>query len=147
MIVAAEALGFEREPDLYEAWYDLDLHEDARCAVAHLRARDPDALRDALVADDPLTAEFAASRITSTARFTMADALLVIELASERGFIPPPPDLPLLDSRVTWDQAQAAIAFLWDEYPLLLSERLGEAARIATLPPTARRPGLYDNDW
>ena len=101
VIVAAEALGFEREPDLYEAWYDLDLHEDARCAVAHLRARDPDALRTALVADDPLTAEFAASRIASTARFTMADALLVIELASERGFIPPPPDLPLLDSRVT----------------------------------------------
>ena len=36
VLVAAELLDFERKPDLYEAWYDLDLHDDAECAVRSL---------------------------------------------------------------------------------------------------------------
>lgn len=142
VIIAAETLGFEREPDLYEAWYDLDLHEDARCAAAYLSVRDPGTLGEALAADDPIAADHAARRITNTGRFTLADAYLVIELASERGFGPATTDLPPTDWAVTWDQAQAAVAFLWEHHPSILAERLGEAARIAPLPPTARHPGL-----
>ena len=145
VIVAAEARGFEREPDLYEAWYDAGLHEDARCAVAHLRARDPDALREALIADDPIAADCAARRITNSGRFSLEQAYLAVELASQRGFAAP--ELSPNDWHAAFEQGQAAVAFLWDEDPLLLSERLGEAARIATLPPTARRPGLSECDW
>lgn len=144
VIVAAEAMGFEREPDLYEAWYDVELHEDARAAAAFLRERDADALRKALEADDPISADCAARRITNTGRFTLWHAERAIELASERGFTPPPPDLPPMPSFETWDHARAALTFLWEHHPSLLSERLGDAVRIAPLPPTARRPGFYE---
>jgi hypothetical protein len=144
VIIAAEALGFEREPDLYEAWYDVELHEDARAAAAFLRARDADVLREALEADDPISADSAARRITNTGRFTFWHAERAIELASEHGFTPPATDLPRMPSCEAWDQARAAIAFLWDRHPALLSERLGDAVRIAPLPPSARRPGFYE---
>jgi len=154
VVLAAEAVGFEREPELYEAWYDLDLHDDARRAAKHLRARDPAALEAAMVADEPIPADVAARRILDSGRFTCQDAEDVIELASDRGFSPPTSDLPLLPSMDRWDQARAAVEFLWAQHPLLLTERLEERARIAPLPETALRPGdrplVYDcdeDDW
>ncbi|MDX6689410.1 MAG: hypothetical protein QOG15_867 [Solirubrobacteraceae bacterium] len=143
VILAAEATGFEREPDLYEAWYDLDLHDDASYAAEYLAERDPEALRAAMIADEPIPADRAAERITNSGRFSYADAEVVIEVATEHGFAPGS-DRPPLPSIERWQQARAAVAFMWDHHPALLSERLGEAARIAPLPPTARRPGF---DW
>lgn len=140
VVIAAERLGFEREPDLYEAWYNLDLHEHARCALAYLRPRDPAALRDALVAEEPLPADRAAYRITESGRFTYADAMLVLEQARERGFTPPGSGLPLLEGVEEWNQARACVAFLWDHHPALLSETLGDTALLAPLPETARNP-------
>lgn len=140
VILAAEKVGFEREPDLFEAAYDLDLHEDAGFALAHLRSRDPAALHDALLAAEPIPADRAAQRITDSARFSYADALLVVQLACERGFTPPRSGLPLLDLTAVWNQGRASVAFLWEHYPALLSEQVGDAALLAPLPETARSP-------
>ena len=149
VILAAEQLGFQREPDLYAAWYDHDLHEDATYAVKFLTERDPDALRDALVADEPIPADSAAERITNSGRFTGAEAQAVIEAAAELGFTPPPPARGTLDFHVQWDQAQASVAFLWDQHPARLAETIGEVARIAPLPETARIRGqeIYHDEW
>ena len=148
VIIAAEQVGFEREPDLYAVWYDHDLHDDAAYAVEFLSTRDPDALREALVADEPIAADVAAERITGSPHFSEAHAHAVIATATELGFSPPPPQLAALPFQVTWDQARASIAFLWDRYPVSLAEAAGEAARIAPLPETARIFGqeidLYD---
>ena len=73
VIIAAERLAFEREPDLYDCWYDQSLHDDALEAADYLRARDRDALREALVAEETLPADHAAGRITESGRFTLAD--------------------------------------------------------------------------
>ena len=148
VILAAEQLGFMREPDLYEAHYDLGLHEDARCALAHLRAHDPAALHAALVADEPIPADRAAHRITESSRFTFDAAFLVLELACERGFVPPRTGGPLLDPAEVWNQARACVAFLWEHHPELLSEQIGEAALVAPLPETARDPRWSPwDDW
>jgi hypothetical protein len=141
VILAAEALGFQREPDLYAAWYDHDLHEDAAYAAKFLSARDPDALREALVADEPISADTAAERITDSGRFNGADAAAVIAAATDLGFTPPPPLLGALEFQVQWDQARASVAFLWDHDPARLAEVIGEVARIAPLPETARIRG------
>ncbi len=140
VIVAAEQLGFEREPDLYEAWYHLDLHADAGYATQYLRERDPDALARALVADEVIPAEDAAIRITDSGRFSLADADRMIEVAAERGFTPPSSDLPLLPQVQTFERARAALAFMWERHPLDLTELFGEVVRLAPLPPTARNP-------
>jgi hypothetical protein len=134
VIIAAERLGFEREPDLHAPWYDHALHEDASEAAAYLRSRDPDGLREALVAEEPIPADSAADRITESGRFTCADADLVIRAAMECGFTPPTTDLPLLPSMLTWDRARASVAFLWEQHPSHLAEVLGELARLAPLP-------------
>lgn len=141
VLVAAEELDFEREPDLYEAWYDLDLHDDAQCAVRYLLRRDPDALSRALDAGEVIPADDAAVRITDSGRFTERDAHLVIAAAAERGFTAPCADQPgLLPSMLTWARARAALAFMWETHPLDLTELLGEVGRLAPLPPTARSP-------
>jgi len=141
VIIAAERLGFEREPDLYECWYDHALHDDAREAADYLRARDRDALREALVAEETIPADVAARRITESGRFTFADADLVIRAAAELDFTPPSTDLPLLPWQLTWENAGAAVAFLWEQHPSRLAELLGELVRLAPLPPSARHPG------
>ncbi len=141
VLVAAEELDFEREPDLYEAWYDLDLHDDAQCAVRYLRRRDPDALSRALVAGEVIPADEAAARITDSGRFTEGDANVVIAAAAELGFTAAWVGEPgLLPSMLTWERARAALAFMWATHPLDLTELLGEISRLAPLPPTARSP-------
>jgi len=138
VIVAAQRRGFERDPDLYESWYDHFLHDDAREALDYLRARDRDALREALVAEETIPADRAACRITESGRFSLADADLVIQAAAELDFTPPISDLPLLPWTVTWDQARAAVAFLWERHPSRLAELLGDLVRLAPLPPASR---------
>ena len=150
VIIAAERLGFQREPDLSAAWYDHDLHDDAGCAARFLRSRDPDALDEALVADEPIPADIAAHHITRVAQFTQADAEIAIQAAAERGFTPPPGGLAVLPIILTFDQARAAVAFLWDEDPAHLADAIGELARIAPLPPSAWFPGQdlgCDDGW
>lgn len=137
-ILAAESLGFEREPYLYAAWYDHDLHEDARYAAEYLRARDPARLEAALASNEPIPAQCAAWRITESGRFTLADADAVLQAATARGFQPPQTDLPLLPGAVLWDQARAAVAHLWEQDPEQLNELIGETARLAPLPDSAR---------
>lgn len=137
VILAAEALGFEREPDLAPAWYDHDLHEDARCAIAHLQDHDPSRLAAALDSPEPIPPRCAAWRITQTKGFTLADARSVVDLGSELGLPPPPCDLPLLPIMLEFDQARAAVAFLWEHDPERLTELIGERARLAPLPESA----------
>ena len=140
-IIAAERRGFEREPDLYAAWYDHALHDDAADAAEYLRLRNPDALRDALVAEEPIAPDRAAERITDSGRFTFADADVVIQAAIERDFTPPAAGLAQLPAHVTWDQARSSVAFLWEHHPSHLSALLGDVARLAPLPESARFPG------
>lgn len=116
VILAAEAAGFEREDDLYEVWYDRALHDDARYAAEYLAERDLDALRAAMVADEPIPASVAAERITNSGRFTTADVELVIEVAAECGFTPPESDMPLLPVVLRYNQAQDAVAYLWEHH-------------------------------
>jgi hypothetical protein len=138
VILAAEALGFEREPDLPPNWYHHDLHDDARYAVDYLRARDGDALRAALVADEPIAPGDAARCITETGHFSFGHVELVVEAATRLGFVPPTEELPLLDDTVKWNQGTAAVAFLWERDPAQLTDLLGDIAQIAPLPSTAR---------
>jgi len=138
VILAAEARGFEREPDLYPAMYDHDLHDDAQFAVTFLQALDPSGLAAALSADEPIPAPCAAWRITESGRFSLADADVVLDAAAAVGFTPPAPELPLLPMSLRWDQARAAVAYLWEHHPDRLREGVGETARIAPLPETAR---------
>jgi hypothetical protein len=140
VIIAAERLGFEREPDRYEVWYDHDLHDDAGDAADYLRERDPDALAGALDAEEPIPPDRAAYRITETGRFSSADAAVVIGAAIERGFTPPARELAQLDWQVTWTQASASVAFLWEHHPSVLRELIGELAQLAPPAPYARSP-------
>lgn len=144
VILAAEALGFEREPDLYEACYDHGLHDDARDAVRFLRRHDRGALRVALVAEEPIAPEVAARRITDTGSFSLWHADLVLDAAARQGFIPPPSDLPLSASSEQWEQSRAALAFLWAHHPIRLAELLGDVRRIAPLPDTTRSRWRHD---
>jgi hypothetical protein len=140
VIIAAERLGFEREPDRYEVWYDHDLHDDARDAADYLSEHDPEALAGALIAEEPIPPDRAAYRITETGRFSSADAAVVIGAATERGFTPPPRELAQLDWQVTWMQATASVAFLWEHHPSVLRELIGELAQLAPPAPYARSP-------
>ena len=141
VIIAAERLGFEREPDLYDCWYDHALHDDAREAAGYLRARDRAALREALVAEETIPADVASRRITESGRFSLADANLVIRAAAELGFTPPSTDLPLLPWQMTWEHARAAVAFMWEQHPSRLAELLGDLVQLAPLPPRASHSG------
>jgi len=141
VIIAAERLAFEREPDLYDCWYDQSLHDDALEAADYLRARDRDALREALVAEETLPADHAAGRITESGRFTLADADLVIRATAELDFTPPSTDLPLLPWQMTWEHARAAVAFMWEQHPSRLAELLGDLVRLAPLPLEPATPG------
>jgi hypothetical protein len=141
VIIAAERLGFEREPDLYVAWYHRELHDDAREAARYLGRIDPETLRDALVAAEPIPADIAAQHITESAGFSFWHAEIVIAAATERGFNPPPGQPGMLEWMVTSDQARACVTFLWEHHPSHLSEILGDIARIAPLPDSARFPG------
>jgi len=42
---------------------------------------------------------------------------------------------------MTWEHAQAAVAFLWQQHPLHLAELLGDLVRLAPLPLGARHTG------
>ncbi len=134
VIIAAERHGFERDPDLNAVWYDHLLHEDAEQALGYLQTHDPDALRDALVAAEPIPADRAAERITESGRFSLHDADVVIDVAKRCDFTPPTMDLPLLPMNLEWEQARASVAFLWEHHPALLSEAIGELAQLAPLP-------------
>lgn len=138
VILAAEALGFEREPELAPAWYDHDLHDDARAAARHLQRHDPSKLAMALNAPEPISAQCAAWRITNAATgFSLADAPALIDAATDAGHPPPRPDLPLSPWMLQTDQARAAVAYFWEHDPDRLTELIGEAARLAPLPETA----------
>jgi hypothetical protein len=77
-------------------------------------------------------------RITETGCFSVADADIVLRAATARGFQPPPSDLPLLAHAIHWDQARAAVAYFWEQDPEQLEALIGETARLAPLPDTAR---------
>jgi hypothetical protein len=139
VIIAAERLGFEREPDLPFRWYDHELHDDAEFALKHLRERDPDALREALVAGEPIPPDRAAYRIVQTGGFSLADAYELIPEVAKLGFTPPP-DLVRDSTMGAFGQAEACIAFLWEHHPSRLAELVGEQARLAPLPTTAECP-------
>lgn len=139
VIIAAERLGFEREPDLPIRWYDDELHDDAEYAAKQLRERNPEVLRAALVADEPIPPDRAAYRIVQTGGFTLADAYELIPAVARLGFTPPP-DL-IRDSMMgAFRQAEACIAFLWEHHPARLAELVGERARLAPLPVDAECP-------
>ena len=139
VIIAAERLGFEREPDLPYRWYDHELHDDAEYAAKYLRERNPEALREALVADEPIPPDRAAYRIVQGGMFTLADAHELIPAVAELGFTAAPglSRGPMMDA---FDQAEACIAFLWEHHPSRLAELVGEEARLAPLPVEAQCP-------
>lgn len=140
IIVAAEANGFEREPDLYVRWYDAQLHADAVAALQFLEARDEHALADALVAEDPIAPESAAARIVHGGKINFAQMRDVVDLAISRGLEVHRPDLPLMQWQIEADRAQAAVAYLWENDPGELGRLIGEAALVAPIPDTARWP-------
>ena len=74
-----------------------------------------------------------------TKGFSLADADDAIQAAIEYGFRPPESDLPLEPSMLRFDQARAAVEFLWERQPDALGALLGETARLAPLPDTALR--------
>ena len=55
------------------------------------------------------------------------------------GFQPPQSDVPLMPSMLRFDEARAAVAFLWEQAPELRDALLGEPARLASLPDAALR--------
>jgi hypothetical protein len=137
VIVAAEALGFEREPDLYARHYDHLLHEDAQRAAAFLEGRDPTALEAALCARDPVPTWVAVDRIMNECGVSLADCEVLIEKAASHGFVTPESDMPLTELMKEFDRARAALTFLWDRDAEAASELLGSAGVIAPLPESA----------
>lgn len=138
LILAAEALGYEREPDLHPRFYDSELHEDARDAHRFLIDQDFDGIPAILARPEPIPAPEAAARIVDSGPFSLALAEEVLAAAEGRGFVAPEDDLPLLPIVVRFDQAQAAVAFLWERDPGLLTRTVGEAVLLAPTPETAR---------
>lgn len=136
IIVAAEAQGFEREPELLARWYDHALHEDATEAAGHLEAVGPEHLSAALVAPDPVPAWAGAWRVMEEGRVNMDEAGRFVELAGRHGFEPPEDDLPLMDSAIAWGRGRAALAFLWEHHPEDLAQ-FDDRVWIAPLPETA----------
>ena len=137
-IVAAEARGFEREPDLHGTVYDHDLHVDAEEAAEFLRREDPAALEVALSSPDPLPTWAAVDRLMDEGKVSLADVRAIVEAALARGFEPAEPD-PMIRLLVTreWEEARGHLAFLWDNHHDVLTEILGGAVRLAALPDTA----------
>src|SRR5664279_3453590 len=84
MILAAEELGFEREPGLHRRWYDATLHDDARAAFAWVIARRPELTPEIFGRPEPISAEEAVERIADSGRFTVADEEAVIAAAVDR---------------------------------------------------------------
>jgi hypothetical protein len=140
VILAAESRGFRREPGLHARAYDQQLHDDAIDVYAFLTATTPEALRDALSRAEPIPADEAARRIMASGRVTFATVTIVLELAASRGFDPPVSDLPIRDDIRRWEQATAAVAFLWDTGFRALEDALGDAARLAPTPDDAWVP-------
>jgi hypothetical protein len=128
------------EPDLYEAHYDLDLHETpaALCPIFEHVIAPRCATRWSPASRSPRTVQPIASR--SPRDSPSRKAFLVLELACERGFVPPRTGWPLRDPAELWNQATACVAFLWEHRSELLSEQIGEAALLAPPPETARNP-------
>ena len=139
VILAAEVRGFEREPELYVRWYDAALFDDAAAALTYLRERHPDAVRDALVASDPLPREIAVARLAAKG-IPFSELDRVVEAAKARGFSPQHGDLPPHDWLARADEAEAAIAFLWEGRRDELFRILGNEALLAPIPETARWP-------
>ena len=139
IIVAAEARGFEREPELYVRWYDAALFDDAAEALAYLNSRDPGAVAEALAAPDPLNRDVAAKRIASKG-IACSEMQKVVDAARAHGFSHRPSDLPLPDWIERADEAQAAVAFLWGTDRGELARILGEDLKLAPIPDTARWP-------
>jgi hypothetical protein len=139
-IIAAEPHGFRREPDMHPRAYDADLREDGRDACAFLAERHPVLLREALGRPDPIGPEEAATRIMDSGRITCADTDPVIDAAERRGFVAPTTDLPLMPAMVRFDQAKAAVAYLWEFDQDALVDVLGDAALLAPTPDDAWFP-------
>ncbi len=137
VIVAAEALGFERDPDLYAKQYDHSLHADAERAAAFLEARNSTALEAALCAPDPVPTSVAVDRIMNEGGVTLTDCDVLIEEAARQGFVPPESDLPLTEFTRQFDRAEAALNFLWDRDSDAAANMLGSAGAIAPLPEGA----------
>jgi hypothetical protein len=150
LIVAAEAAGFRRERGLPFWEYDESLHVDAACARAFLESNDPQAVGRCASAPDPIPAWLAVRRIVDERGGINCEQVTgLIEAASERGFDLPKSDLPLLEANIRWEQAEHAIAALWDHDPQALSDILGDQGTIAPLPESAitRCPSCCDDGW
>ena len=139
VILAAEARGFEREPELYVRWYDAALFDDAADALAHLQSEDPAAAAEALAAPDPLNRDVAAKRICAKG-IACSEMQKVVHAARERGFSHQPSDLPLPEWIEHSEESRAAVAFLWETDRGHLARILGEHAKLAPIPETARWP-------
>ena len=133
LIVAAEARGFEREPDLPERVRDADLHFDAVAALEYLFVRDPAAIVACSTAPDPISPDIGARRIVN-GRVTAADAQVLIDAARARGCSPTGSDLPLTEYGQLFAKAEEAVAFFWAEDPDELVRMLGDGCRLSPLP-------------
>jgi hypothetical protein len=150
LIVAAEAAGFQRESGLIFWEYDQSLHADAARARAFLKSNNPEALRNCASASDPIPAWVAVRRIVDERGGIDGEHVMrLIKAALERGFDLPEADLPLLDGQKRWDQAEHAIAALWQHDPQALPDILGHQGTIAPLPESAitRCPSCCDDGW
>ena len=65
---------------------------------------------------------------------------VIIPAAAELGFTRPAAGLPLELPLGEFEQAEAAVAFLWEHHPARLEALVGERARLAPLPADARCP-------
>lgn len=137
VIVGAEAVGFEREPDLFARAYDHSLHEDAHYAASYLRARGGEALEVALSAPDPVPTWVAVDRVMNEGMFSLAEVRVCIEAAADRGYVAPEPEVPCGGYMDEFGRGRAALTFLWDTIPDEIPELLGDAVLIAPLPPGA----------
>jgi hypothetical protein len=150
LIVAGEAAGFQRQTGLIFWEYDETLHADAARARAFLESKDPQALRNCASASDPIPGWAAVKRIVDERGGINCEQVeRLIEAALERGFDLPESDLPLLEMHKRWDQAEHAIAILWEHDPQVLPDLLGEHGTIAPLPESAmtRCPSCCEDGW
>jgi hypothetical protein len=150
LIVAAEAAGFQRDAGLIFWEYDESLHADAARARAFLESNDPEALRSCASASDPIPAWAAVRRIVDErGGIDGAQVMRLIEAAVERGIDLPAADLPLPEWQRRRDQAEHAIAALWEHDPQAVPDILGDQGTIAPLPESAitRCPSCCDDGW
>jgi hypothetical protein len=132
LIVAAEARGFEREPDLPERVRDADLHFDAVAALEYLLCAIPRPSPRS-TGPDPISPDIGARRIVN-GRVTAADAQVLIDAARARGCSPTGSDLPLTEYGQLFAKAEEAVAFFWAEDPDELVRMLGDGCRLSPLP-------------